>query len=81
MAHISKDLRTPDELDAAYKSEANTFANAQAVPVVSNKMIVMGRVGHKVCYRVDFIFQLTGVVQRGKSGCTLPLQHVRDLLY
>ena len=53
MAHKSTDLRTLDELDSAYKSEAGTFSFSQGVPVVSNHMIVMGRVRYEVCYKGD----------------------------
>ena len=47
------DLCTLDELDSAYKSEAGTFSLSQGVPVISNHMIVMGRVRYEVCYKGD----------------------------
>ena len=53
MAHKSTDLHTLDELDSAYKSEAGTFSLSQGVPVVSNHMTVMGRVGYDICYKGD----------------------------
>ena len=53
MAHKSTDLCTLDELDSAYKSEAGTFSLSQGVPVMSNYMIVMGRVRYEVCYKGD----------------------------
>ena len=53
MAHKSMDLHTLDELDSAYKSEAGTFSLSQGVPVMSNHMIVMGRVRYEVCYKGD----------------------------
>ena len=51
MAHKSMDLHTLDELDSAYKSEVGTFSLSQGVSVMSNHMIVMGRVGYEVCYK------------------------------
>ena len=53
MAHKYTDLRTLDELDSAYKSEAGTFSLSQGVLVISNHMIIMGRVGYEVCYKGD----------------------------
>ena len=73
MAHKSTDLRTLDELDAAYKSEVGTFSFSQGVPVVSNHMIVMGRVGYEVCYFLFQTFQhgtLTKWKRRMHSRCT-----------
>ena len=60
MAHKYMDPHTLDELDSAYKSEADTFSPSQGVPVISNHMIVMGRVGYEVCYKgnSNFLFQI-----------------------
>ena len=53
MAHKYADPRPIDELDSAYKSKAGTFSPSQGVPVVSNHMIVMGRVSYEVCYKCN----------------------------
>ena len=49
----STDICTLDELDSAYKSDVGTFSLSQEVPVMSNHMIVMGRVGYEICYKGD----------------------------
>ena len=61
-------LRSQQEVDAAYKESAGTFTNVQAATTITKAMMQTGHREFEVCQLSRFKYVFVGILRRRKEG-------------